>query len=97
MMKTYNWQEIEKGEVCQAFSRLVETWDCNTEVERLSYEISEMLTIYKMSVDDFEFSFHRVGDKYLIQYLGQGEFIQKETFALFEELCKDFIKHWRSK
>ena len=45
-----------------------------------------------MSADGVEFSFHKVGDKYLIQYLGEGEFIHKETFDMFEAICRNFIK-----
>ena len=92
MMTTYNWQQIEKGEVCQAFAKLVESWDYSEAIECLSYENSGILTIYRMSADGVEFSFHKVGDKYLIQYLGKGEFIHKETFDMFEGICRTFIK-----
>ena len=90
MMTTYNWQQIEKGEVCQAFAKLVESWDYSEVIECLSYENSGILAIYRMSADGVEFSFHKVGDKYLIQYLGEGEFIQKETFDMFEAICRTF-------
>lgn len=91
-MSTYDWQNIEKGEVCQSFAKLVDSWNYSENIECLSYEKTDRVAVYNMAADGVEFSFHKVGDKYLIQYLGQGEFIQKETFDMFEGICRTFIK-----
>ena len=49
-MTTYNWQEIEKGEVCQAFAKLVESWDYSEAIECLSYEKTRRVAVYDMFI-----------------------------------------------
>ena len=92
MMTTYNWQQIEKGEVCQAFAKLVESWDYSEAIECLSYEKTRRVVVYDMAANGIPFSFRKVGDKYSIIFNGDSEFIQKETFDMFEGICRTFIK-----
>lgn len=87
------WQDIEKGAVCSKFSDFVDTWDeQTTEIKCLYKERTKRSVIYDMCADDVNFSFRRVGDKYTILFDGEYEFIQKETFEFFENVCEQFIK-----
>lgn len=91
-MSTYDWQNIEKGAVCQAFAKLVEGWDYSENIECLSYEKTGRVAVYNMAADGIPFSFRKVGDKYSIIFNKESEFIQKETFDMFEGICRTFIK-----
>lgn len=87
------WQDVEKGAVCSKFSDFVDTWDEQvTKIEWLYKERTKRSVIYDMCADNVKFSFRKVGNKYTILFAGEYEFIQKETFEFFEDVCEQFIE-----
>ncbi len=87
------WQERESGAVCQDFAKFVDSWDeMKTEIKCHHHEKTKRSTIFDMSADGVKFSFRRVGSKYSLLFNDQYEFIQKETYAFFEDICSQFIE-----
>ena len=91
-MSTHDWQDLDKQLLCQDLAKLVQSWDYSENIECLSYEKTGRIAVYNMAADGIPFSFRKVGDKYSIIFNGDSEFIQKETFDLFEGICRTFIK-----
>ncbi|OTG85833.1 hypothetical protein B9T31_09565 [Acinetobacter sp. ANC 4558] len=87
------WFDIEKGAVAQEFKSFVDSWnEQNTSIKCLFHERTGRSVIFDMSADDVVFSFRRVGEKFSLLFNGKYEFIQKETFMFFENICVQYLK-----
>lgn len=87
------WFEVETGAVAQEFKKFVDSWDeDNTIIKCLHHERTKRSVIFDMSADEVKFSFRRVGEKFSLLFNGEHEFIQKETFQFFKNICTQFLK-----
>ena len=87
------WFEVETGTVAQEFKKFVDSWDeDSTSIKCLYHERTGRSVIFDMSADDVKFSFRKVGEKFSLLFNGEYEFIQKETFQFFENICVQYLK-----
>ncbi|WP_448761873.1 hypothetical protein [Acinetobacter tandoii] len=86
------WFEVEKGDVCQAFKKFVDTWDEERTLIQGEGESVGDSEVFKMKANDVPFSFRRVGSKHSLIFGGKAELIAESTYEFFKALCLNFFE-----
>lgn len=96
MRMSYNWQEIEQGELCQKFADFVNEWRSSSTLITGEHCYTSRTEVFNMEANGIPFSFRKVGEKFSLLFNEKSEFIKPETYSFFKEVCQNFIARQRN-